>query len=201
MRSKGIPMPGVESAQRSVNDKRDNSRVQPSGRGKAGYGGYSEGGENPRAGSGMKAGQDGGVYSQPHLVGAAKAKQRAAESRFTSSTAQRDVGKKSYQKGFNEADQDGRNPNAKGEKGNTNYNKGTTPRKGGEGAVTGTRGGLPHMQYEPTPVAGKVPPRGNQGDMRAGMDRALSDHADKLHPVKRGSLGDKGKRSPRMGVY
>jgi hypothetical protein len=202
MKIKGIPMPSRESPQRAVNDKRDNSRVQPSGRGKAGYGGYSEGGENPRAGSGMKAGQDGGVYSQPQLVGAAKAKQRASESRYTSSNAQRDSAAKNYQAAYNETDQDGRDPSGRGNKAlGRSYNKGSTPKAGGEGAVTGTRNGLPAMRYEPTPAAGNIPPRGNQGDMRSGMDKALSDHADKLHPVKKGSLGAKGKASPRMSSY
>jgi hypothetical protein len=190
MRIKGIPMPGKESPQRAVDDKRDNSRVQPSGRGKAGYGGYSEGGENPRAGSGM----DGGKYSQPQLKGAAKASQRVSEHNYTMSNAQR--GPSSKQHPYEATPKAGRTP--PGGARTAKINVGTTPRAGGESPNSDQHRGKAPPQYTPTPVAGKVPPRGNNGDMRSGMDKALSDHADALHPVKRGSLGAKGKPSPHL---
>ena len=54
---------------------------------------------------------------------------------------------------------------------------------GQSGGQAGGRKATPHpksmVEHTPTPVAGNVP------DGRSGMDRAMSDHADMVHPVRK----------------
>jgi hypothetical protein len=187
------PMGPKQSPQNVVGNFRDNSTAQPSGRGKAAYGGYSQGSENPRAAS---AGQDGGKYSQPQLKGEAKSRQRVSEHNLTNSNAQRNPSSKQIPYGATPKAGNVPPGGARPEK----INAGTTPRAGGEDKGAPQNRGKAPPQYTPTPAAGNVP-RGNQGNMVSGMDKALSDHADKLHPVKQGSLGAKGKPNPRMSSY
>jgi hypothetical protein len=67
-------------------------------------------GEGPGAGS--KITGDKGDYAQPALLGAAKAAQRARESAYTSSNAQRDSAAGSLQSAIDAAHQSGKDPNA-----------------------------------------------------------------------------------------
>lgn len=66
---------------------------------------------------------------------------------------------------------------------------------------SGQRGPNSAPTHAPTPAAGAVPPRGNHGDMRSGIETAMGAMADKMHPPKHKSPPVAGKVPPKsMGV-
>lgn len=66
---------------------------------------------------------------------------------------------------------------------------------------SGQRGPNSAPTHTATPAAGAIPPRGNHGDMRSGIETAMGSMADKMHPVQHKSPPVAGKVPPKsLGV-